>query len=155
MNTEQTYTLHPDFLYLSTAKPAIALARFLMLDLSTDFSRLVYNSGILDEDEVAAFSNKMKQAIPGEQLLLPASEMLLLYTCTYIYVCFTQQKEAFYKWLLAFDTGEIDNTDHFRKVIQAAQLALTESIETLMKDDKLLPQRKQVLINTFGSLPAL
>lgn len=150
MHTEETYTFKPDFLQQLMLQTATAIVKFLMLDLSTDFSRLVYNSQLVDYDELTALNDKLKQVKAGETLRFPFSKMLLLFTCAYIAVCFAQNKEAFFKWFLTFGNGEVDNSNNFREVTCGGQLMLAASLDEIITSNALLEERKQVLVQTFG-----
>jgi hypothetical protein len=133
-------------------KSAVSGCYYLMLDLETDLSRKVYASQCINLDEIEALRNKLKDLSGVSSVDITEQELVLIYTCNYISNCSSSDKENFYKWFLKFDTGEIKDSDDFRKVNVNYHKACCLLIEQHYADFPSLAAKKKVLEKIFGEL---
>lgn len=151
MNNEDVFIIELDELYLNALSMAALITKFVMLDLSTDFSRLVYNSNLVVYDDVLLWSERLKKARAGDDVGVNEQEFILCYTCSYITASFAKDKEAFYKWFLQFESGEINDSNNFREVIQGAQSGVTAAMEKTEVCTKEIMAKKELLLNVLGT----
>jgi len=83
---------------------------------------------------------------------LNENELGMVYICHYIFAAFAKDKEAFFKWHLTHDSGQVKDSEDFRKttfVIQAGIVAIIED-SGIWNDN--MEKRKQKLVAELGIL---
>ena len=129
---EETYyhTEELDGLFEKLVRSAVSNALYQMLSLDTDFSIKLYHSNILDLNELISFREKVNAQI-GKTIGMSEQEMTLLYICHYIFVCLTEDKEAFYKWFLKFEdrATHVDDSNDFRIVTRGGHADMVRIME--------------------------
>ncbi len=151
MKDENVFIIEPDEMYLNALNTAALITKSIMLDLSTDFSLLVYNSNLIVYDDLLLWSERLKKAKAGDEVGVNEQEFILCYTCSYVTACFAQNKEAFYKWFLQFERGEINDSNNFREVMQAAQSGVTSAMENTEVCTEQIIAKKERLSNVLGA----
>lgn len=130
---------------------AAEITVFLFTDLSTSFSMSVYNCGLIDLDKQTGLSAKLKQN-NNSDFNATVEELVLIYTSHYIANRFAADKNAFFKWYLKNDKGEINDSDDFRKVYLNGQKGACMILEQRYGYNNQLMERKKKLENIFGPL---
>lgn len=130
MEEKYFHTLELNGLLGELIKFAVSAALLQMYSLDNDFSLRLYQSNLLDIDELMNFRQKLL-ANTNKTVGISEQEFTWLYLCHYIVVCFTEDKEAFYKWFLTFEDKavHVDDSNDFRLVTRNAHADVVRVME--------------------------
>ncbi len=151
MKTQASFfiPLAAPFNYLTLA--AISTIRFLLTDLSTDFSRHVYTSNLFDPEKLKLLKEKIEQKGTGD-FTASEEELLQIYSSHYMANLFGADKNAFFKWYLEFEQGDVKDSEDFRKVMMNTHKAALIIIENTYGENTFLIKQKKKLEEVFGSI---
>ena len=132
-------------------KMSISSTLYLMLEGSTEFSIMVGESGLIDYEQLKDFYEEIKDK-EGEEFEVDEDELMMIYTCHYIANCFAQEKEAFFKWFMQHDNGQINNSEKLRLITMNGHKGAVRVFEERDFWNEKMEQRKTFLENLFGEL---
>ncbi|MBK5285664.1 MAG: hypothetical protein JJE25_09700 [Bacteroidia bacterium] len=152
--SEPYHTLDITEPYRSLLGGAISGSFFLLLDLSTGFSRKVFASLFLTVDEIEDLRKRFKEA--GDEMELSEKDVELVYTCHFIHSSFAQDREAFFKWFMENEekANNVSDSEDFRKVTAESHSFMAATIEKSNLWTDALQKKKQKLVELFGDLPS-
>ncbi|MEP7171506.1 MAG: hypothetical protein ABI855_19200 [Bacteroidota bacterium] len=130
---------------------ALAGTAFLFVDLTTDFSCMVYTSRFFDLDTIKELQENLKKS-NNSDYQATVEELVLIYSCHYIANLFAADKSVFFKWYLEFEKGDIANSEDFRKVAVNSQKGACMILENRYGSNRFLMERKKNLELIFGIL---
>jgi len=130
---------------------SISSTLYLMLEGTTEFSRKVSESGMIDYDQLKDFYEEIKDK-EGDEFEVDEDELLTIYTCHYIANCFAQDKQAFFKWFMLHDNGEVANSEKLRLITMNGHKGATRVFEERDFWNEKMEQRKLFLEELFGEL---
>lgn len=132
-------------------KMSLSTSLYLMLELESDISKKVFESGLINYDQLKDFYEEIKDK-EGDEFEVDEQELMLIYTCHYIANCFAQDKEAFFKWFMLHDNGQVANSEKLRLITMNGHNGATRVFEERDFWNELMEQRKVFLENLFGEL---
>ena len=130
---------------------SVSSTLYLMLEGSTQFSEKVGESGLIGYNQLKDFYEEINDK-EGEEIEVDEDELLMIYTCHYIANCFGQEKEAFFKWFMQHDNGQINNSEKLRLITMNGHKGATRVFEERDFWNEKMEHRKMILQSLFGEL---
>ncbi|GDX52765.1 hypothetical protein LBMAG27_18120 [Bacteroidota bacterium] len=145
------YSLPNNGFYKMLLKMSLSTSLYLMLEPESEISKKVFESGLINYDQLKDFYEEIKDK-EGDEFEVDEQELMLIYTCHYIANCFAQDKEAFFKWFMLHDNGQVANSEKLRLITMNGHKGATRVFEERDFWDEKMEQRKLFLENLFGEL---